>query len=198
MVFPRPGTDHTFPHTSVALHACATSGLPVRYALDGEPGDCKLESANGATTVRINGTTGKCTVLASQDGDATWAPAEPVRGDFAVGYQPVSISWADPKQPMHYPSGPVNVRVRVTSPDPFTGGFLTITTAGACELTDKGQSIGVNAPVVTVKVQPTKPSGTSALCTLNGTMGSDHTAQSVSLPERTYTVTTSRTAVPSP
>ncbi|WHM40471.1 hypothetical protein [Streptomyces sp. BPTC-684] len=197
VVFPSPGTAHTFPHTSAALHACATSGLPVRYALGGDAGGCKLETANGRTTVAIRGNTGSCTVLAYQDGDATWAPAGPVRGDFAVGYQVVSISWADPKQPMHYPSGPVGVRVRVTSPDPFTGGMLTMTATGDCQL-ENNSYIGVNDPVVTVKVQPTKPSGASGVCTLNGAMGSDHTAKSVFLPERSYTVTVSRSAVPSP
>ncbi|GGP46412.1 hypothetical protein GCM10010278_24070 [Streptomyces melanogenes] len=197
VVFPSPGTAHTYPHTSTTLHACATSGLPVRYALGGDPGGCKVESANGGTTVAISGTTGTCTVLAYQDGDATWAPAEPVRGDFAVGYQVVSISWADPKRPMHHPSGPVGIRVRVTSPDPFKGGMLTMTAKGDCRL-ENDSYIGVNDPVVTVKVQPTKPSGTSGECTLSGLMGSDHTKQSVTLPPRSYTVTASRSAQPSP
>lgn len=197
VVFPSPGTAHTYPHTSTTLRACATSGLPVRYALGGDPGGCKLDAANGGTAVAITGTTGNCTVLAYQDGDATWAPAGPVRGEFSVGYQVVSISWADPKQPMHYPSGLVGIRVRVTSPDPFKGGMLTMTAKGDCQL-ENNSYIGVNDPVVTVKVQPTKPSGASGVCTLNGGMGSDHTAKSVFLPERSYTVTASRSALPSP
>ncbi|MFI1172373.1 hypothetical protein [Streptomyces melanogenes] len=196
MVFPKPGTDHTFPRTKAALHACATSGLPVRYVLGEDSEYCKLESANGGTTVAIRGNTGSCTILANQDGDATWAPAEPVRAEFAVGWQVVSISWADPKQPMHYPSGPVGIRIRVTSAEPFTGGMLNMTSSGDCELVET--YIGVNDPVVTVKVQPKKPSGASGLCTLNGSMVSDHTAKRVYLPEQTYTVTASRSAQPSP
>ncbi|GAA0588931.1 hypothetical protein [Streptomyces crystallinus] len=198
VVFPGPGTAHTYPHTSVALHACATSGLPVRYALADEFGDCRLTTANGTTSVTIgNSTTGKCTVLASQDGDATWAPAGPVRGDFAVGYQVVSLSWADARQPMRYPSAPVAVRIHVSSPDPFKGGLMNVTAEGACALVDTPQTIGVNDPIVTVKVRPSKPSGAFGVCRMNGSMASDHTATRVYLPERAYTVTASGSAVPS-
>lgn len=188
VVFPPPGTDHTYPHTSTTLRGCATSGLPVRYELDENSG-CQLTSANGVYTVSIGfSTTGDCTILAFQDGDATWSPAGPVRGEFTVGYQPISVLWADPLRPMHYPSDPVPVRIRIESPDPFTGGMLSMTAEGSCELVDTGPFIDVNTAVVTVPVQPTKPAGPTGDCKLNGSVGSDHIAKSVTLPERDYTV----------
>ncbi|MFJ8584659.1 hypothetical protein ACIRD2_08350 [Streptomyces sp. NPDC093595] len=204
LVFPSPGTHHTFPHTSAPLRGCATSGLPVLYAVDGdvEPANCRLVPHGRPTRVEIDGNSGGCTIVASQPGDGTWAPAAPVRQRFKVGHQPVTLSWADEPFEMRYP-GPVTVRVRVDSPDPVDA-YISMQALGACGFADDEAANplvhGRSLVTVTVVLRDPGPSGRGE-CTLGGHVVSDHTL-SKNLPQRTYPVAgragTSRGPAPGP
>ncbi|MFF3455167.1 hypothetical protein ACFYXH_12690 [Streptomyces sp. NPDC002730] len=187
-MFPSPGTDHTYPNRTTVLRGCATSGLPVSYAFASseDRGSCVLGTRDGKPTVTLkDANTGRCRVTATQQGDATWAAAGPVIGDFAVGRQPVSISWADARRPLRYP-GTTSVRIKIDSPDPFAG-MLRMTAAGDCgvgtEATQEkvfyvnGESV-FRVPVITKK---------AGSCKLDGVLISDH-SDSTFLDSRTYQV----------
>ena len=76
---------------SVDLTATASSWLPVTYA-SSTPEVCTVSGATVATTAA-----GTCTVIASQSGDAQYAPARPVPGSFPVGKIPQTISFTPPR-----------------------------------------------------------------------------------------------------
>ncbi|MFF0066972.1 hypothetical protein ACFYRC_36790 [Streptomyces sp. NPDC005279] len=188
-MFPSPGTDHTYPNRATVLRGCATSGLPVTYtfASDEDRGSCVLGTRDGKPTVTLkDANVGDCRITATQQGDATWAAAGPVVGNFAVGVQPVTISWADPSRSLRY-SGNAWVRIKIVSPDPFRGGMLRMTATGDCGVGPQaeqekifyvnGESV-LSIPVVTKK---------AGSCTLGGALTSDH-SNSTFLDSRTYRV----------
>jgi hypothetical protein len=65
----------TFP---IDPEATASSGLPVSYASD-TPAICTISG-----TIVTMVAPGTCTIVASQEGDANWLPAEPVRQDIEI------------------------------------------------------------------------------------------------------------------
>ncbi|MGW2826645.1 hypothetical protein ACWC24_37565 [Streptomyces sp. NPDC001443] len=183
-MFPSPGTDHTYPDTRAPLRACATSGLPVSYAYEPQE-NCHTEGGQ----VVLNGTTGSCTVIASQPGDSAWAPARAVRREFRVGPQWVTASWADPPVRLSYP-GVTVVRVRIAGSQPFNG-FVEMTTAGACGFGDGSSdrtSVTLAAPqtLVSVSVVARDPRS-GGQCTLDGYASSNHGINGY-LSQRTYTI----------
>ena len=82
--FPNPGTQ-TF-GTAPALSATASSGLAVAFA-SSTPGVC-------STTAFVS--SGTCTIIASQAGNATFAAAPPVTQSFAVAAIAQSITFPNP------------------------------------------------------------------------------------------------------
>ena len=194
VVFPELGTHHTFPHTSAALRGCATSGLPVVYTIDdAAQSGCGLEPAENPTLVRLSRgqTAGRCTVVASQPGDGTWAQAQPVRQRFAVDLQPVALSWADPQADLRYP-GTLSIRVRLKSPDPLDAS-LYIQAVGSCDFDGNFETyVSIDRRTLvaaTVTARDPGPSGKGG-CELSPRVVSDHT-YGKSLTSRTYTVTAS-------
>jgi hypothetical protein len=75
----------------VDLTATASSWLLVTYA-SSTPDVCTVSGATVATTAA-----GTCTVIASQPGDAQYAPARPIPGSFPVGKIPQTISFTPPR-----------------------------------------------------------------------------------------------------
>lgn len=73
---PLPGRTYREPDFTIA--ATATSGLPVSFSASGA---CSVSG----TTVHIT-SVGPCTITATQPGDDTYAPADPVMQTFAVTY----------------------------------------------------------------------------------------------------------------
>jgi hypothetical protein len=71
-----PLADKTYGDAPVTVHATASSGLPVSFAVSGP---CTLSD----TTVTITGV-GTCSVTASQAGDGNWPAAESVTRTFAI------------------------------------------------------------------------------------------------------------------
>lgn len=74
---------------SAIVQATASSGLPVAYASQ-TPGVCSVQAATGQVQGLAAGT---CTVVATQAGDATWAPAAAAAQSLAVVVLPQVISF---------------------------------------------------------------------------------------------------------
>ena len=75
---------------SVTLTATASSWLPVTYT-SSTPDMCTVSG-----TTLTPAAAGPCTVVASQPGNAQYAPARPVPGSFPVGKIPQTISFTPP------------------------------------------------------------------------------------------------------
>jgi hypothetical protein len=83
-----PGIGSQMLGTPLILTATASSGLPVGYA-SSTTSVCSI-SGNTATFAA----TGKCTIKASQAGNANYFAAAPVTQSFTVGKEAQSIAWA--------------------------------------------------------------------------------------------------------
>src|SRR4029079_2244847 len=71
ITFTNPG-NKTLVQSPLAVSATATSGLPVTFSTT-TPAVCTSGGARGATITLV--TTGSCSVVASQAGNANYAPA---------------------------------------------------------------------------------------------------------------------------
>ena len=71
-----PLADKTYGGAPIALHATATSGLPVSFVASGQ---CTVSD----TTVTFTGI-GTCSITATQVGDTNWSAAEPVTRTFNI------------------------------------------------------------------------------------------------------------------
>ncbi|WP_416967645.1 hypothetical protein [Streptomyces sp. 4F14] len=190
VVLPPLGTHHTFPHITVPLRGCATSGLPVVYTVDRASNwnNCNLEPAENPTHVELSGTSGGCTVIASQPGDSTWAPAEAVGQQFRVGYQPVTLSWADPRADLPYP-GTLAVRVGIKSPDPLEAD-IRMRATGSCDFGGSGttyvRAARQTRVTATLNARDPGPGGKGG-CEVSASVVSDHTVSNT-IDKRTYNV----------
>jgi hypothetical protein len=132
------------------LTATASSWLPVTYA-SSTPDVCTVSDATVAATAA-----GTCTIVASQTGDAQYAPADSVPGSFPVEKIPQTISFSPPGSatvgqpvtltgtassglPVIYASGSTDVCT-------VTGSTLTPARAGTCTVTASQPGDGKYAP----------------------------------------------------
>jgi hypothetical protein len=123
----------------VILTATASSWLPVTYS-SRTPNVCTVAGATLTPTAA-----GRCTVVASQPGDAQYAPADAMTASFAVGKIPQTISFSLPGSttvdrpviltatassglPVIYASGSTDVCT-------VSGSKLTLAKAGTCAIT---------------------------------------------------------------
>lgn len=109
---PLPGRTFREPDFSIA--ATATSGLPVSFSASGA---CSVSG----TTVHIS-SVGACTITATQAGDDTYAPADPVMQTFAVTYASGGLCLGSPGHqllPPLAPDGSSVVRQGATIPIKF-------------------------------------------------------------------------------
>ena len=126
----------------VVLSATATSKLQVSFTSN-TPQICTV-SESTATTVKA----GTCTITASQDGNADWAPTGPVPQSFKVnpaGQKPQTITFAQPKdtkvgEPVILSgSASSGLPVSFTSGTPavctVAGSTATPVAAGTCTIT---------------------------------------------------------------
>lgn len=127
---------------SVTVTVSATSALPVGLTSE-TPQICDVTGA----TVSIVGV-GACVLTASQDGDSSWAPAEPVQRSFLVAEHPrlpQRIDFVEPTDmTMAGPSGPLSatadsglpVTVRSLTPDvcAVSDGAVVPVSVGTCSL----------------------------------------------------------------
>ncbi|MFD6174335.1 hypothetical protein [Streptomyces coeruleorubidus] len=162
----------------------------MEYTVDttGQPANCELMPADNPTHVELRGTAGGCTIIASQTGDSRWAPAKPVRQDFRVGYQPVTLSWADPRVDMQYP-GTLSVRIGIESPDPLDAS-IEMEANGSCDFDGSDTTyISVDRRTVITATVTARDPGRDGRgeCTLSASVVSDHTRANPITP-RTYRV----------
>jgi hypothetical protein len=123
----------------VILTATASSWLPVTYS-SRTPNVCTVAGATLTPTAA-----GRCTVVASQPGDAQYAPADAMTASFAVGKIPQTISFSLPGSTtvdrpviltatassglaLIYASGSTDVCT-------VSGSTLTLAKAGTCTIT---------------------------------------------------------------
>jgi len=119
------------------LSVTSDSGLPVALEIDGP---CTLEGRS----LRALGA-GTCTVTASQDGDADWAPAVPVTTTLRIGRGRQSIEFDAPPDEAVFGDAPLEldpeatsglpVAVEVEGPCQLLDGDLVSTGAGTCTIT---------------------------------------------------------------
>jgi hypothetical protein len=111
----------TLVESPVMVSATATSGLPVSFTTT-TPLVCIPEGTNGASIILL--TTGKCTVRATQPGNARIKPAPPVSRSFTVSMAKQTISFAA-LTTTTLARSPVTVTATATSGLPV--GFTTTT-----------------------------------------------------------------------
>ena len=134
----------------VTLGATASSGLPVTFT-SSTPDVCAVTGVTLTPTAA-----GSCTIVASQPGDAQYAPADSRTGSFPVGKIPQTISFSPPGSatvgqpvtltgtassglPVIYASGSTDVCT-------VSGSTLTLAKAGTCAVTASQPGDGKYAP----------------------------------------------------
>jgi hypothetical protein len=134
-------------NTTLPLSASATSGLPVSFA-SSTPLVCTV---SGTAASLIAG--GTCTIVATQAGNAAYAPATPVTHSFPVQRVPQTITFAPlPNQPF----GTAPFAVTATASSGLTVRFAS-TTASTC--TVSGDTVTLVA-VGRCVIRATQPGGT--------------------------------------
>ena len=83
-----PLADRIYGEPDFTIVATATSGLPVSFSASGA---CSVSG----TTVHIT-SVGSCAITATQAGDDTYAPADPVTRTFAITYAPAGPCLGSP------------------------------------------------------------------------------------------------------
>jgi len=73
--------DHSILVSQLELAAVSSAGLPVSYGSE-TPLVCEVDEVDGNTVVFLD--VGTCTIRASQEGDETYSPAEPVLQSFLI------------------------------------------------------------------------------------------------------------------
>ena len=127
--------DMTFGDPDVTVSGTSTSGLPVTYAATGA---CTVHDAS----VHVTGA-GKCTITASQSGDANYNPADDVVVTFAVAKAAQTVAFAQPAD-KQFGDPDYTVSASATSGLPVdfsatgtctvAGGVVSLTGAGTCTL----------------------------------------------------------------
>jgi hypothetical protein len=139
---------------TVTLTAVATSWLPVTYTSDTQD----VCTVSGAIVTPTAG--GTCTIIASQPGDNSYAPADAVSGSFPVAKLPQTISFAAPTNVTV--GQPVTLTATASSNLPMTytssttdvctvsGTTLTPVNAGTCGITASQPGNGQYLPAGSV------------------------------------------------
>lgn len=182
--FPAPGS-HSYPDSHVVLRACASSGLPISYALASNT-NCLLTGAD----LDVVSAPADCTVVATQAGNASWAPAGAVSRGFHVSNQYVDGSWggAAPSVPISRQAGSFVVQVILSSTSSFQVGDVAVASdnEAVCQSADAGTVTANGSATLSLTITLGGPTGS---CTL--TMQVTGSALSVVnrvQPPRTYRV----------
>ncbi len=148
---PNPMTLAESPST---LSATATSGDPVSFSST-TTGVCTTTGTNGATLTLLS--TGTCTVVASQAGDATFAPATSVTRSFTISMADQLIQFA-PLPDVTFGTAPFGAGAssvnayylgEVSSGTP-TGLAVSYAASGPCSVDGSGNVTVTGAGVCTV------------------------------------------------
>ena len=154
ITFPNPGAK-LVNSPDFALTATASSNLTVAYKVNSGP--CTVTGS----TVHLNGSTGTCSITASQPGDDNYTAATSVTKTFSVGKVPQTITFLNPGNKMvdspkfalgATTTSPLTVAYKVDS-GPCTvdaAGNLTVTGAGICIVTASQPGDDVYAPALNV------------------------------------------------
>ena len=145
--------------TSVALDATADSGIAVEFE------SYTTDVCTVAETTLTLVAAGTCTVMASQEGDGTWAPAPDVEASMTVGLSPQTITFSLPASGFigtavslgaAADSG-LPVAYAVDTPDVCTsdGTTLGLVAAGTCTVTASQDGDGTWAPAPEVEASVT-------------------------------------------
>jgi hypothetical protein len=157
------------------LDACASSGLPVTFALAAGAVNCSLSGNQVAATA----VPASCVVVASQSGDAQFAPAPSVSASYQVDPQAVAASWGGPAPGTHVSlTAGLTVSVVTTAQGSYQLSDVALISADqrVCGSADAGAVSG-NGTTTTSVVIPLSAPG---LCTLTlSVVGSTGTSVSV-------------------
>ena len=104
------------------VHASASSGLTVSFSTS-TPSVCTAKQVGGGAVVALH-RPGTCIVVASQAGNASYAPAPPVRRSFTVSKAGQTIKFAP--LPNQAPAGST-ITVRASASSGLTVSFTTTT-----------------------------------------------------------------------
>jgi hypothetical protein len=184
IAFAAPGS-HQYPDSIQSLHACASSGLPVTFALAAGAVNCSLTGSQ----VEATSAPASCVVVASQAGNRRFAPAASVSGAYRVGLQTVSGSWGGP--PAGTPltvAGGLTVTVVITSGGSYQIGDVSLDSSdeSVCSSVDVGPVSGSGTTTTNVVV-PLNAPGT---CTLSmSIVGAALNTVNQAPAPRSYTVT---------
>ena len=152
--FTSPG-NQTLGAAPLTLSAASTSGLTVAFA-SSTPLVCTV---NGALLTLIG--TGTCTVVASQAGDATFAPAAALSSSFSVAAAPQTITFISPgNQRLGIPPAAllatassglaVSFTSATTSVCTVSGTTLNLLAIGTCTVNANQAGSNIFAPAATV------------------------------------------------
>ena len=92
ITFANPGGNKTMLDSPLAVSATSTSGLVVSFTTTSTPGVCSAGGLNGASITFLS--TGLCTIVAAQAGDASWAAAAPRSRNVTISKATQSITFA--------------------------------------------------------------------------------------------------------
>lgn len=148
-----------------------------------------------AVPVKGQGDILSCWITATQPGNATFAPAEPVTVMWVVGKLVVKIGWLGSGETLVYsPSAPsVSLQARVTAIHPIPYLQLSGDATGACTISKKPSAFGETGQkdiTIDVEIGLTDPGAQGAACDLRITVGANQITDGSSS-YRHYTVTSS-------
>jgi hypothetical protein len=134
-----PIANRTYGEPSFPIAATGgLSGLPVTFAVSGDPGVCSV--SNGLVSLLKTGT---CAITASEAGNASFDPAEPVTRSFTVNPAPLKVTGSSPT--ITYPAA-------VPAITPVYSGFVK----------NETEAILDTKPACSVTVPSNKAAGTYA------------------------------------
>ena len=126
ITFANPGGNKTMLDSPLAVSATSTSGLVVSFTTTSTPGVCSAGGLNGASITFLS--TGLCTIVAAQAGDANWAAATSVSRNVNVSKATQSITFANPGGNKTMIQSPL--AVSATSTSGLVVSFTTTSTPG--------------------------------------------------------------------
>src|SRR4029079_8023749 len=161
IAFTNPG-NKTLIQSPLTVSATATSGLAVTFSTT-TPAVCTFGGTNGATITLV--TTGSCSVVASQAGNANYAPATSITRTFTVSKAAQTIAFG-PLPTANLQQSPITVSATASSNLTVTfttssgsvctaggpnGTKITLLKAGTCKVvaSQAGDAIYKAAPNVT-------------------------------------------------
>jgi hypothetical protein len=137
----------------VILRACASSGLPISYSLAAGNDHCVLSG----NVLDVAASPARCSVIASQAGNAQWAAAPPVSQPYRLANQFVQGNWGtpDPAVAISQSSLMFMVQIVITSSSSFEIGDAHVESADQdiCQSADYGSVSGNRGATISLSIK---------------------------------------------